>query len=78
MPFYRRPDGCRLYHEVHGPESGEPLVLLEGLGGDIPGWRRNIPVGTTGAMGVGAPVIDLNTTGQFRLNARTLSVPNTS
>jgi 3-oxoadipate enol-lactonase len=42
VPFYRRPDGCRLYHEVHGPEGGEPLLLLEGLGGDIPGWRRNI------------------------------------
>jgi 3-oxoadipate enol-lactonase len=43
VPLYRRPDGCRLYHEVHGPEDAEPLVLLEGLGGDIPGWRRNIP-----------------------------------
>jgi 3-oxoadipate enol-lactonase len=43
VPFYRRPDGCRLYHEVHGPEGREALVLLEGLGGDIPGWRRNIP-----------------------------------
>ena len=41
MPFLERPDGCRLYHEVHG--RGEPLVLLEGLGGDIAGWRRNIP-----------------------------------
>jgi 3-oxoadipate enol-lactonase len=43
MSFYRRPDGCRLYHEVSGPESAPPLILLEGLGGDIPGWRRNIP-----------------------------------
>jgi 3-oxoadipate enol-lactonase len=41
VPFLERPDGCRLYHEVHG--RGEPLVLLEGLGGDIAGWRRNIP-----------------------------------
>jgi 3-oxoadipate enol-lactonase len=41
VAFYRRPDGCRLYHEVHG--QGEPLLLLDGLGGDIPGWRRNIP-----------------------------------
>lgn len=39
--FYERPDGCRLYHEVHG--DGPPVVLLEGMGGDIPGWRRNIP-----------------------------------
>lgn len=41
MPFLDRPDGCRLYHEVRG--HGEPIVLLEGLGGDIGGWRRNIP-----------------------------------
>jgi pimeloyl-ACP methyl ester carboxylesterase len=33
----------RLYHELHGPEDGLPLILLEGMGGDIPGWRRNIP-----------------------------------
>jgi 3-oxoadipate enol-lactonase len=44
MPVLRRPDGVGLYHEVHGPETGAPLILLEGMGGDIPGWRRNIPV----------------------------------
>lgn len=38
-----RPDGCRLFFETHGDRSTEPLVLLEGMGGDIPGWRRNIP-----------------------------------
>jgi 3-oxoadipate enol-lactonase len=43
VPFLRRPDGCRLYHEVRGRSDSEPIVLLEGLGGDIPGWRRNIP-----------------------------------
>jgi 3-oxoadipate enol-lactonase len=43
MPFLERPDGCRLYYELHGPAHGSPLILLEGLGGDIPGWRRNIP-----------------------------------
>jgi pimeloyl-ACP methyl ester carboxylesterase len=43
MPFLERPDGCRLYFELHGPSDGTPLLLLEGLGGDIPGWRRNIP-----------------------------------
>jgi 3-oxoadipate enol-lactonase len=43
MPFLVRPDGCRLYHELHGPKDASPLVLLEGLGGDILGWRRNIP-----------------------------------
>ncbi|HEX2025632.1 MAG TPA: alpha/beta fold hydrolase [Actinomycetota bacterium] len=43
MAFVHRPDGGRLYVEVHGQEDAEPLVLLEGLGGDVPGWRRNIP-----------------------------------
>jgi 3-oxoadipate enol-lactonase len=45
VPELVRPDGCRLYHELHGPApSGRsPLILLEGLGGDIPGWRRNVP-----------------------------------
>ena len=38
-----RPDGCRLYFETHGDPVREPLLLLEGMGGDIPGWRRNIP-----------------------------------
>lgn len=41
MPWLERPDGCRLYHELHG--DGPPLVLLEGMGGDLPGWRRNLP-----------------------------------
>lgn len=43
MPVLERPDGVRLYHEVHGAEDEPPLILLEGMGGDIPGWRRNIP-----------------------------------
>lgn len=43
MAWLERPDGCRLYFEAHGPAAGTPLLLLEGLGGDIPGWRRNIP-----------------------------------
>lgn len=41
--FLSRPDGCRLYYEVHGPGDAPALVLLEGLGGDVPGWRRNLP-----------------------------------
>jgi pimeloyl-ACP methyl ester carboxylesterase len=44
MPVLLRPDGVRLYHELHGHEDAPPLILLEGMGGDIPGWRRNIPV----------------------------------
>jgi pimeloyl-ACP methyl ester carboxylesterase len=43
MPFLVRPDGCRLYYEVHGETDAPAVMLLEGLGGDIPGWRRNIP-----------------------------------
>jgi 3-oxoadipate enol-lactonase len=44
MPVLTRPDGVRLYHELSGPEDAPPLILLEGMGGHIPGWRRNIPV----------------------------------
>ena len=44
MPVLTRPDGVRLYHELHGNEQAPPVILLEGMGGDIPGWRRNIPV----------------------------------
>jgi pimeloyl-ACP methyl ester carboxylesterase len=44
MPVLTRPDGARLYHEIHGSPDAPPLILLEGMGGDIPGWRRNIPV----------------------------------
>ena len=43
MPSFERPDGCRLYFELHGRDGGSALILLEGMGGDIPGWRRNIP-----------------------------------
>ncbi|HEX5937055.1 MAG TPA: alpha/beta hydrolase [Actinomycetota bacterium] len=44
MPVLTRPDGVRLNYELHGEDGTPPLILLEGLGGDIPGWRRNIPV----------------------------------
>lgn len=43
MALLDRPDGARLNYEVHGDPRRPPLVLLEGMGGDIPGWRRNIP-----------------------------------
>jgi 3-oxoadipate enol-lactonase len=43
MPVLVRPEGVRLYHELHGPSDAPALILLEGMGGDIPGWRRNIP-----------------------------------
>jgi 3-oxoadipate enol-lactonase len=38
-----RPDGATLFHEERGDPAAEAIVLLEGMGGDIPGWRRNIP-----------------------------------
>jgi pimeloyl-ACP methyl ester carboxylesterase len=43
MALLERPDGCRLHYELHGSPNSPPLILLEGMGGDIPGWRRNIP-----------------------------------
>ena len=43
MPEFFASDGCRLHHEIYGDANAPPLVLLEGMGGDIPGWRRNIP-----------------------------------
>jgi pimeloyl-ACP methyl ester carboxylesterase len=43
VPYLERPDGVRLFHELHGDPAAPPLILLEGMGGDIPGWRRNAP-----------------------------------
>lgn len=43
MAFLDRPDGARLYYEVHGDPRRPALVLVEGMGGDVPGWRRNLP-----------------------------------
>jgi pimeloyl-ACP methyl ester carboxylesterase len=43
VPIVVRPDGCRLYYELSGPTGRSELVLLEGMGGDIPGWRRSVP-----------------------------------
>ena len=43
MAILVRADGARLYHEEHGDPAAPSIVLLEGMGGDIPGWRRNIP-----------------------------------
>jgi pimeloyl-ACP methyl ester carboxylesterase len=37
-----RPDGATLFHEEHGDAAADAVVLLEGMGGDIPGWRRTI------------------------------------
>jgi pimeloyl-ACP methyl ester carboxylesterase len=43
VPSVTRPDGTKLHYEVAGDPRRPALVLLEGMGGDIPGWRRNIP-----------------------------------
>lgn len=43
MAFLTLADGAALYHEEHGDPAADPIVLLEGMGGDVPGWRRNIP-----------------------------------
>src|SRR6185436_17356267 len=37
MPFAAA-NGIRLYYEWHGVESGTPVVLVMGLGGDSTGW----------------------------------------
>ena len=47
MALITRPDGCRLNLETHGDPAAPTLLLLEGMGGDIPGWRRNIPTLST-------------------------------
>ena len=44
MAHLARPDGVRLWYELYGDPVNPPLLLLEGLGGDISGWRRNIAV----------------------------------
>lgn len=43
MPFVSCPDGARIHFEPAGDPSRPALLLLEGMGGDIPGWRRNVP-----------------------------------
>jgi len=43
VPILERPDGARLYYEVAGDPRRPPIVLLEGLGGDVVGWRRTLP-----------------------------------
>jgi len=43
VPYLTRHDGTRIHYEVAGDPRRPALVLLQGMGGDIPGWRRNIP-----------------------------------
>jgi pimeloyl-ACP methyl ester carboxylesterase len=41
MAFTTASDGTRLHYEVHG--SGEPVLLVMGLGSNAYGWDRTIP-----------------------------------
>ncbi|WP_262508075.1 alpha/beta fold hydrolase [Spirosoma aerolatum] len=35
-------NGISLYYEVHG--TGEPLILISGLGGDHTFWQPSLPL----------------------------------
>ena len=41
MPHTTSTDGARIHYEVHG--SGEPVLLIMGLGSNARGWHRTIP-----------------------------------
>jgi len=38
MAFTTAPDGTRIHYEVAGTATGEPLLLIQGLGADLRGW----------------------------------------
>ena len=38
MSYARAADGARLHYEVWGPRTGEPVLLIQGLGTDKHGW----------------------------------------
>jgi pimeloyl-ACP methyl ester carboxylesterase len=40
MPEVQTPAGATIHYDVHGPVDGEPLVLIEGLGAHLYGWRE--------------------------------------
>ena len=42
MPYVTVED-VEIYYEIHGPDSGQPLLLLEGLGYDSWMWFRQLP-----------------------------------
>ena len=42
MPYINS-DDVSIYYEIHGPETGEPLLLLEGWAQDSWMWFRQIP-----------------------------------
>jgi 3-oxoadipate enol-lactonase len=44
VAFLDRPDGARIHYQVAGDPGRAPIVLLEGLGGDLSGWTGTIEV----------------------------------
>jgi len=42
MPFVNRGD-ARIHYQVTGPATGEPIVLVMGLGMDMSGWDAMLP-----------------------------------
>ena len=42
MPFVNRGD-ARIHYEVTGPPTGQPIVLVMGLGMDMSGWDAMLP-----------------------------------
>jgi 3-oxoadipate enol-lactonase len=41
MPYATSADGTRIHYEVHG--TGDPVLLIMGLGSNAYGWQRTIP-----------------------------------
>ena len=41
MPYTTSSDGARIHYEVHG--TGDPVLLIMGLGSNAYGWHRTIP-----------------------------------
>lgn len=38
VPFATAADGTRIHYSVYGPNDGEPLLMVQGLGTDSVGW----------------------------------------
>lgn len=43
MPTLTLSDGASIHYEVAGDPRRPALLLIEGMGGDIAGWHRNVP-----------------------------------
>lgn len=41
MPYTTSSDGARIHYETHG--SGEPVLMIMGLGSNAYGWKRSLP-----------------------------------